>query len=292
MGYRPNIPARSLATSTTRTVAFVFHKTGHAVNDDPFYPIIMAGAEAYLSQHGYHILLATLDDPTMAHPQSFPPVSQGLVDGLILAGPDIVPAFIIGMLTAGVPLVLVDNCLSQTAVNCVLNDDAGGAYAATRHLVEHGYSRIVFLSGPEEWISNRERARGYRRAMEEANLDPFIIYEEETTIASGERAIQSALEARPDLEAVFAVNDAVAIGAIRAAARLGRRTPDDLAVVGFDDISWAQINDPPLSTVHVFKRRMGELAAQRLLDCIQNPAAAPARVLVSTGLILRASCGH
>jgi DNA-binding LacI/PurR family transcriptional regulator len=292
MGYRPHVPARSLATSTTQTVAFAVHKAGQAVNDDPFYPIIMTGAEAYLSRHGYHILLTTLDDRTLARPEEFSVVRQGMIDGLILAGPDIAPAFIVGMLAANVPLVLVDNCLSQTAVNCVLNDDEGGAYTATRHLVDHGHTRIGFLSGPEEWISNRERARGYRRAMEEASLEPFIVYEGETTIASGERALRRALDIRPDLTAIFAVNDSVAIGAIRAAAGLGRRTPDDLCVVGFDDISWAQMNDPPLSTVHVFKRRMGELAAQRLLDCIQNPGAAPAKILVSTELILRASCGH
>jgi len=292
MGYRPNVPARSLATATTQTAAFVVHKAGHAVNDDPFYPIIMTGAEAYLSQHGYHILLTTLDDRTMARPGEFPVIGQGLVDGLILAGPDIAPAFIVSMIAAGVPLVLVDNCLSQTAVNCVLNDDEGGAYTATRHLLEHGHTDVVFLSGPEEWVSNRERARGYCRAMEEARLEPLVVYESETTIASGERALRRALEARPGLTAICAVNDSVAIGAIRAAARMGLSTPGDLAVVGFDDISWAQMNDPPLTTVHVFKRRMGELAAQRLLDCIRNPDAAPAKVLVSTELILRESCGH
>jgi len=150
----------------------------------------------------------------------------------------------------------------------------------------------VCLSGPREWVSNRERARGYRRAMEETGLEPLTIHGSETTIASGEKMIQQALDRWPDLTAVSAVNDSVAIGAIRAAARLGSRTPDDLSVVGFDDISWASMNEPPLSTVHVFKRRMGELAAQLLLDCIQNPNAAPVKTLVSTELVLRESCGH
>lgn len=291
LGYFPHLPARSLVTATTNTVAFVFH-TEHAASDDPFYPLIMTGAEAYLSQQGYHVLMSTIDDPVMENPHLFTPVSQGLVDGLILAGPTIAPSFILAMLSAGIPLVLVDNSLPQTPVNCVLNDDEGGAYAAARHLVEHGYSRIAFLSGPEEWVSNRERCRGYHRAMYEAGLEPIVVRERETTIASGERAMQRLLEEHPDVQAVCAVNDAVAIGAIRAAARMGRRTPQDLAVIGFDDISWAQLNDPPLSTVHVFKRQIGALAAQRLLDCIQNPDAPPVRVLVSTQLILRTSCGH
>lgn len=291
MGYFPHLPARSLVTATTHTVAFVFHSE-HAASDDPFYPIIMTGAESYLSQQGYHVLMSTIDDQVLENPHLFTPVSQGMVDGLILAGPTIAPSFILAMLGAGIPLVLVDNSLPQTPVNCVLNDDEGGTYAAARHLIEHGYTRIAFLSGPEEWVSNRERARGYCRAMYEVGLQPLVVHETETTIASGERAMQRLLEEHPDVEAICAVNDAVAIGAIRAAARMGRRTPGDLAVIGFDDISWAQLNDPPLSTVHVFKRQIGVLAAQRLLDCIQNPDTPPARVLVSTRLVLRASCGH
>jgi len=292
MGYSPNVPARSLVTAITQTVAFVVHKASHAAADDPFYPVIMAGAEAYLSQHNYHVLLTSLDDQAMTRPQEFPVINQGRVDGLILAGPNIAASFILSLVTAGVPLVLIDNCLQQTAVNCVLNDDEGGAYTATRHLLEHDHSRIVFLSGPQEWVSNRERARGYQRAVVEAHLEPLILHGAETTIASGEEMMQQALERWPDLTAVCAVNDAVAIGAIRAAARLGRRTPDDLSVIGFDDISWATMNEPPLSTVHVFKRRMGELAAQRLLDCVQHPDVAPAKTIVSTELILRGSCRH
>jgi len=292
LDYSPDIPARSLATSVTETVAFVVHEANHAAIEDPFYPIIMAGAEAFLSQRNYHILLTTVEDQTLSRPQTFSVISQGRVDGLILAGPEIPAAFILSMLTAGVPLVLVDNCLSETAVNCILSDDEGGACTATRHLLEHDHARIVCLSGPREWVSNRERARGYRRAMEEAGLKPLTIHGSETTIASGEKMIQQALDRWPDLTAVFAVNDSVAIGAIRAAARLESRTPDDLSVVGFDDISWASMNEPPLSTVHVFKRRMGELATQLLLDCIQNPNAVPVKTLVSTELVLRESCGH
>jgi DNA-binding LacI/PurR family transcriptional regulator len=102
--------------------------------------------------------------------------------------------------------------------------------------------------------------------------------------------MSQSLERWPDLTAVCAVNDAVAIGAIRTANRAGRYTPEDLSVFGFDDITWAAMNEPPLSTVHVFKRRMGELAAQRLLDELQNPDAPPAKTVVSTELVLRDSC--
>lgn len=292
LSYTPNLAARRLATSITQTVGFVVHQSLQAASNDPFYPTIMEGAEAYLAQHDYHILLAIVDDYTLSFPQDFSIINKGLVDGLILAGPEISPSFILSLLSANFPVILVDNMLTQTRVNCVLNDDAGGAYDSTHHLIEHGYAHIAFLSGPTAWVSNRERWRGYAQAMTEANLEPRVLYGKETTIQSGEYLMAQALERWPDLEAVCAVNDSVAIGAIRAASRIGCRTPEDLAVIGFDDIRWASLNLPPLSTVHVFKRRIGQLAAQSLLECIKSPDAPPAKVVVSTRLVLRESCGH
>jgi DNA-binding LacI/PurR family transcriptional regulator len=222
--------------------------------------------------------------------RGFSLVNQKRVDGLILAGPDITASFILSLVAADIPLVLVDNCLAQTTIDCVLNDDEGGAHTATRCLLEHGHSRIAFLSGPQRWVSSRDRMRGYQRAIEEAGLESRILHGAETTVDSGRDMMSLALERWPDLTAVCAVNDAVAIGAIRTAAQVARRTPDDLSVIGFDDISWAAMNEPPLSTMHVFKRRMGELAAQRLLDGIRDPAAPPSKTVVSTKLVLRDSC--
>jgi DNA-binding LacI/PurR family transcriptional regulator len=292
LGYTPNLAARGLATSITQTVGFVVHQSRQADFDDPFYPEIMEGAEAYLSQHEYHILLATVDDYTLSHPQDYPLINKGLVDGLILAGPEISPFFTLSLLSANLPLILVDNILTQTSVNCVLNDDAGGSYVSARHLMDHGRLCIAFLSGPKDWVSSRERWRGYTQAMSEAGLEPRVLFGNETTIQSGEELMAQALDRWPDVEAVCAVNDSVAIGAIRAASRLGRKVPEDLAVIGFDDVSWAKLNQPPLSTVHVYKRRVGQLAAQHLLESIKSPGTPPAKVIVSTGLVLRASCGR
>jgi DNA-binding LacI/PurR family transcriptional regulator len=135
--YSPNVPARSLVTSVMQTVAFVVYETNHKASEDPFYPVIMAGAQAFLAEHNYHILLTTLDDRTMERPQTFSVVSQNRVDGLILAGPEISTPFILAMQLANIPVVLVDNCLFQTPINCVVSDDEGSAYQVTRHLLEH-----------------------------------------------------------------------------------------------------------------------------------------------------------
>ena len=289
--YRPNQTARSLATSKSQTIGFVIHKEKYAFSDDPFYPQILSGAEEYLSENGYHVLITLLDEKNK-QPQNLPMIRQRLVDGLILAGPFIQASAVMGIAGTKIPFVLVDNTLSQYPVNCVLTDDEGGAYSGVRHLIEkHQHKKIVFLSGPQEWISNRERLRGYERAVREFGLEPHVIYAEETTIASGEKMIKQALEKWSDLTAVYGVNDSVAIGAIRAAAQLGRSTPDDLGVMGFDDISWAAANQPSLSTVKIFTQRMGYLAAQCLLNSIQQPGLPPTKTLVTTELVIRESCG-
>jgi LacI family transcriptional regulator len=290
MGYIPDLSARGLAAAKTHTVGFIIPKTKLSAAADPFYPLIMEGADSYLSQYDYHVLLVTVDQEMMAQPEDLSVLSGNRVDGLILAGPQIKAFFALRVIRMDVPVVLVDNSLMQTSVNCVLSDDEGGAYAATRHLLEQEHQRILFLSGPPAWISNRERVRGYRRAMREWECESLLLHADETTIESGRELLPQALERWPDVTAVCAANDSMAIGAMRAAAHLGRRVPQDLCVVGFDDISWAQISDPPLTTVHVFKHRMGALAAQRLLEVIKTPDLPPTKTLVATKLVQRDTC--
>lgn len=289
--YRPNPLARSLATSKSQTVGFVVHKEKYAFSDDPFYPLILSGVEDYLTQNGYHILITLLDEKEK-QVQKLPIIDQHLVDGLILAGPFIQASSIMNVASTGISFVLVDNVLSQYPVNCVLTDDEGGAYAGVHHLItDHHHKNIAFLSGPQEWISNRERLRGYERAMQESGLEARVIHAKETTIASGESMMRQALERWQDLNAVYGVNDSVAIGAIRAATKHGRKVPGDIAVMGFDDISWAAASQPSLSTVKIFTQRMGYLAAQCLLNSIQQPGLPPTKTLVTTELVIRESCG-
>jgi LacI family transcriptional regulator len=117
-----------------------------------------------------------------------------VVDGLILAGPDIPARFVLELHAKRLPLVLVDNVLSETPVDAILGDDQAGAYAAARHLVEHGYRSITCISGPLSWVSSRERTAGYRSALEEAGLKPQVVSMEETTHESGRDAMQQVLD--------------------------------------------------------------------------------------------------
>jgi len=145
------------------------------------------------------------------------------------------------------------------------------------------------LAGPVYWSSNRRRIEGYQRAMNEAGLPMPVIHADSTTIDSGQSAFQALIESKPQLTAICAVNDSMALGAIRAARALGKQVPRDLSVVGFDNIVWAQLNDPALTTLDIPKRQLGVEAARRLIALLDDPNLAPTQLMISVRLVERAS---
>jgi DNA-binding LacI/PurR family transcriptional regulator len=162
----------------------------------------------------------------------------------------------------------------------------------TKHLIEvHGHEHIALLRGPEWWISSEERTTGYVVEMEAAGLQPSIYLMDDTTIETGQEAARQALGAQPEITALVAINDAMAIGAMRAAQEMGLTVPEDLAIVGFDNISWAAYATPPLTTVSVPMKDMGRLAALALLDRIKGTSTVDIRTTATAELIIRSSCG-
>jgi len=296
MGYSPNASARSLVTARTHCIGYIGYRYGFVLPPDlrscNVASRVLEGIDEELSRHGYHMLATYVDQEAMKGTSTPNAVLQGRVDGLIMDGPALYPRFILQLRSMGFPIVLVDNMLSETPIDCILCDNEGGAYQAVKHLIDrHQHRHIIFLSGPAEWFSSRERAAGYRRALEEAGLEPRIVFMSNTVVETGRQAMLTALEEYPDLTAVMAVNDATAIGAIQACRQMGRVVPDDVAVVGFDDEPWAQIHSPPLTTVRIFWHEMGAQAARRVVDLIERPHSAPVRISLATELVVRGSCG-
>jgi DNA-binding LacI/PurR family transcriptional regulator len=208
---------------------------------------------------------------------------------MILAGPDIPAETIMTLLQSEIPLALVDNQLSHSRVNCVNSDDEDGAYHAALHLLNLGHTRIGVFAGPDDWASTARRVQGYQRALQSYNLDPILIHMNETTTESGRAAYRLLLEAGADVTAIAAVNDSMAIGAIREANTVGRDVPNDLSVIGFDDISWAELNDPPLTTVRIPRHQMGKEAAHRVLMLLNDPTLLPSEIIVPVQMIERQS---
>ncbi len=295
LNYSPSAAARSLATARTYNVGCVGYKYGSTLPADLRLSNVpsgtLEGIDEELSRHGYHMITTYVDREAMKRPDVPNMARQGRVDGLVLNGPAIRPRFILQLRNMGLPIVLVDNLLNETTIDCVLCDNEGGAYQAAKHLLEHNHEHIVFLSGPADWLSSRERAAGYRRALHEAGLEPRIVFMSNTIPETGHQAMLTALEEYPDLTAVMAVNDATAVGAIQACQQVGRAVPDEVAVVGFDDEPWAQMHIPPLTTVRTHWHEIGIQAARRVVELIERDNQVPLQMRLAVELIIRQSCG-
>jgi DNA-binding LacI/PurR family transcriptional regulator len=290
MNYTPNMMARGLVTSQTFTLGFfVRQKPDLSAQTDPFYGKVLQGVEQISAASEYHVAIGMLTSEILNTPTDFRFVRERRIDGMVLAGPDIPTDFIMAMKATDVPIVLVDNKLAHSSIDCINTDDEEGGYDAARHLIDGGHRHIGVISGPKHWHSSVQRVRGMQQALLEADLPQQIIHVERTTIESGEKAAEQLLSAHPEVTGICAVNDAMALGAIRAARRMGRQIPDDLSVVGFDNIDWAQLNDPPLTTVHVPKQQLGQEAARRLLNLLGDRSARPVEIMVSTELVVRQS---
>lgn len=290
----PNAAAKSLVTKRTGNIGLVgFKRTVPArfISSS----LDSVGINDECERNGYHVLTSQVGLEAMKNPLHLPMVREQRVDGLILAGPALEPSFVLELYNSGLPIVLLDNSLRGTEIDCVLHENETGCYRLTHHLINHHqHKSVVFLSGPEAWLSSRERAAGYLRALTEASLAPQVLYMPETTVETGMEAMQAVLSGGRQATAVVCVNDAVAIGAARACKAAGCSIPESMAISGFDDVGWAQHHEPPLTTVHAYGEEMGRQAARRLIELIETePEQEHVRLRLRVGVrvIIRRSCG-
>lgn len=290
--YTLNSSARSLKTSKTRNIALISKKREERLCSADYFQRSIVYIEKGLRNRGYHTITMSLDDKEMENPNDLLMLKENRVDGFIIRGPAIKPKFILDLKNTGLPVVLFGNELNQTEIDCVVCQNRKGTYKITKHLLEHGHKKILFLTGPEGWYTNNERMAGYNDALEEAGLKKRIIHMPDTTIDTGKAFFKEAIKSiYPEITAVVAVNDPTAIGVIDEARQLGIKVPGDIAVVGFDDIAWASLSYPPLTTVHAFLEEMGKITISRLLDLLEEPDLHPAKSIVAISLIIRNSCG-
>jgi DNA-binding LacI/PurR family transcriptional regulator len=266
MGYVPNHAARSLVTRRTDTIALVAAEPDPRVFGDPFFSAIIRGVSQELMDAGLQT--------TLLMAQSYPDLDRierylrsAPLDGVLLisehADHDPIPA---AMVAAEVPLVIGGRPVQEDlAVPYVDNDNVGGAQLATAHLIARGCRRIATVAGPADMSAATDRLDGFRAALGDA-FDPELVEHGDFTQTGGEAAMQKLLDRAPDIDGVFAASDLMAFGALRALRRAGRRVPDDVAVVGFDDIPLAAAAEPPLTTVRQQTVLQGRAMARLLLS--------------------------
>jgi len=288
LGYHPHGPARQLAGGQSNTVALVLRQTREQVAGDALLAETLRGLTIAARSRGYRVLV-----------ESFLPGDDGYAelvgsrrtDGLVVSGPRTDDRHLLELVRAGFPLVL-QGALSGLDVPSVDVDNAAGARLAVEHLLALGHRRIgCITNAPLAYTAARERLEGYRAALRTVGIEPDPAWVEEAAFdaPSGRRAMRTLL-ARADVEAVFVASDVVAFGAIDAVRAAGRRIPDDLSIVGFDDIPLAAFLEPPLTTVRLPAYELGHAAGLALLDRISR-ATVPARTLLPTELVVRASTG-
>jgi DNA-binding LacI/PurR family transcriptional regulator len=290
LGYTPNRAARTLVTRRTDTIALVVSESETRVFSDPFFPSIVRGVSAALAHTELQLLLLMArDDREHAKVERY--VRQGHVDGVILMslhGDDPLPKTLPRL---GVPTVLVGRPKGDERLPWVDADNRGGARAATAQLLAGGRKSVATITGPLDMTVSVDRFDGYRDALREARrrFRKSLVAHGDFGKESGARGIRELAERVPDVDAVFVANDPMAIGALEALRSLGRRVPDDVAVIGFDDIADAALTDPPLTTVSQPLEQMTNALAELLLRRISGLDDEDESVVVPTHLVERAS---
>ncbi len=270
--FRISATARNLRLRQSRTIAFIspVYYPGFSSAEDLFGLELLSRVGEGLHALGYDLLIvhAGLDDTAWA--QAY--LDSGRVDGFILVASNRRIDHIRKLVELGAPFVAWGVPLPQFNYCSITGDNVAGGALATQHLIDIGRRRIAFLGGPEDELTVRHRFQGYERALRVAGraVEPELLAYGNYTHASGITAMQRLLERAPDLDAVFVNSDLMAVGAISAIQDGGRRVPEDVAVVGFDDLSIAVYNNLPLTTIRQNLSLAGRLMAQNLVEHIQT----------------------
>jgi LacI family transcriptional regulator len=282
----PSASAKNLKLQRTENIGVIFYRESQPLSGNPFYSRVLEGIEAELAINNYNLVLHLLPNDYRGNLPKM--VREKRVDGVILAGA-IREDFISRLKEMNLPAILLDPKIYMEEMHQVLIDNEHGAFLATQYLINYGHKRIGFISGDLDRRSFNLRYKGYRKALEYNSIS----VDEKLVLAGGleqgyEHTMQLLeMENRPT--AIFSANDINAILGYKAIADKGLRIPDDVSVIGFDDIELAKIASPPLTTVRVYKEEMGSIAVRILLQTLRNEINKPLTTLVPIRIVERES---
>ncbi len=289
LNYYRDAGGRRLASGQTHVLGLVLSQRPDRVAADAFLPQVMHGLHQAAQQHGFHILFhaqAPGQDYLYTHL-----IRERHVDGIVLSGPRTDDAELLKLHREGVPIVLLGQ-LPDSHIPFVDVDNVHGAQMAVEHLLQQGHTRIgIITNAPVAYTASRDRLEGYKRALRAhgLKLDRRLVRFGDFTEASGEAAMNHLLQLSPRPTAVFVASDVVALGALRAIKSHSLRVPDDLSLVGFDDVPVAAYVEPPLTTVRLPAYQLGWNAAERLIRLITGEKLTEPGLLLETELVVRSS---
>lgn len=292
LGYVPHATARSLASGRTHILGLITCQPANHIIIDAYIHQVLYGLSEASRLHGFRVLIESVEDVSQREAYVHL-VRANRIDGILVSGPRADDRQLPALIADGFPIVLL-GCLKGSPVSFVDVDNQAAACQAVNHLVALGHERIAFITnGPLEYTSATDRLSGYRQALRNAALscDETMVRYGNFDMESGYRAMQSLLKASPRPTAVFVASDVVAFGAMKAVRERGLYIPDDLALVGFDDVPMARYISPALTTIRLPAVEQGLRGGQMLIDLIGGNVPAETQVYLETELVVRQSCG-
>ncbi len=289
VGFQPNLAARGLAVGRTRVIGLVIPAALSAIFSDPYFPILIQGVAAACYAREYSVML-WLAEPEAERKTINRVLYNGLIEGVVVASMLMDDAILQRLAESQHPFLTIGRHPTDEQINFVDVDNRSGAYQGVTYILHTGRRRVATITGPHNMIAGRDRYLGYQDALRERglHLQPELTAEGQFSDISGYLAMKQLLPHRPD--AVFVASDAMALAAMRAIQEAGLSVPDDIAIVGFDDIPAAANSHPPLTTVRQPIQRTGSVAAEMLIERIEHPEPQPCRVILPTELVIRSSC--
>ena len=284
LNYVPNTIARSLKGGSSRVLGMLITDA-----NNPFYADLIQWVDQVAYRHGYNLILCNTQGNIERAKDYMVMLNQRRVDGMLMMSSDArqLPVSSYGTM----PMVMMDSGPEQAGYDRILDDSEQGGYMATKHLLESGHLSIGLLAGPLDKSNSQNRIAGYRRAMAEANVevDERWIQSGEFSYEGGAEAMTRLLDQTCSVTAIFASNDLMVMGAIRVAGKQGLTIPQDLSIIGYDDIPGAKYFNPPLTTMSQPLEQLAEQAIAMLLARIKTPEREGQRTLLPPSLVIRDS---
>ena len=267
LGYRPNRLARGLRSNKTGTIGVIVTDIAN-----PFFGALVKGVERAARQHDYSIILQDTDEDYEREKEAIQVMLAERVDGLLITPVQTKTETIEELKEAGLPFVLLGRYFDGLETDYVVTDDVQGGYLATEHLIKLGHKRIAMINGPLHISSAKERFQGYKKALDHygIELDESMVSTGAITMDDGYRISKSLLSRTNRPTAIFTYSDFVAFGVMRAVREVGLRIPEDVAVVGYDDVGFSSCLEVPLTTVRIPKEKLGSKAMESLISKMSN----------------------
>jgi DNA-binding LacI/PurR family transcriptional regulator len=289
LNYQPNRSAQSLRSPVNSVIGLVISDI-----ENPFFTSIVRGVEDVAYDNQMTVILCSTDEDPVKQERRLEVMAKERVAGLIIAPAhgDSAPS-LHRLQASGMPVVLLDRNISDGELDAVMVDNVEGAYTATRHLINLKRQRIALVNGDSRIKTFADRYKGYRKALAEANLplNEAYITEVDPKIDRGLKATLKLLQREPRPDAIFASNNMITVGVLKAIRQLKLKIPEEVALVGFDDMPWSSELCPPVTSIAQPTYELGREAGRLLIRRLQDPGGFQQTIVLHTRLIVRESCG-